>query len=172
MSIDWLLIDSTNQSTLKPDKTEQLTNRQSKVRLLVGRGREHRRQKVVHSMCCWIWQQWTSSENIKLGMWYFPQNFTYRVLRKTIPWLHKIAFLVEMYGVHWYWCKRRRSPYVHMYYEADVVPRAHSTSKHTITSPWQVQVLEPGHTSRYTTLRRSTNDTTLTIHNGCSVLYS
>jgi hypothetical protein len=33
------LIDSTNDSTLNPNKTQQLTNRQSKVWLLVGKGR-------------------------------------------------------------------------------------------------------------------------------------
>ena len=59
MSVDWLFIDSTNQSTFKPHKKEQLTNRQIRVRLLVGKGRGRRCQKMVHSMYCWVWQQWT-----------------------------------------------------------------------------------------------------------------
>ena len=70
-----------------------------------------------------------------------------------------IAFLVEMYRVHWYWYQRRINLYVCMYYEA-VVPCAYSTSKHTVISQCQVQVLVPGTTSRYTTLRGSTYDTT------------
>jgi hypothetical protein len=61
--------------------------------------------------------KWMSSENIELEMWHFPQKYTCWVLQKAISWLHKIAFLVEMYRVHWYWCQRRIITYVRMNYE-------------------------------------------------------